>query len=283
MEAGEIAKDSLEYGISLVDDGVSVLEIAEKVEKRILAKGAQVAFPANIGIDDVAAHFTPTHDERLALKRGQVVKVDIGAHIDGYIADCARTIEVSTNRNSDLILASSEALDAALSVARAGVKVRDVGGAIEDVIHSFGFEPIHNLTGHALKRYSLHAGLSIPNYRADSGALSDGDVVAIEPFATTGQGYVEGRIPGNIFRVNPNMKIEDDVVKKLSEIYKTLPFSERVCTRLTDKSRKFIKTMVKRRIFYSYPILKEIKGGIVSQCEDTLLITKEGCELITSS
>src|SRR4030067_985094 len=100
---------------------------------------------------------------RLALRRGNVVKLDLGAQVDGYIADTAVTVEVGTRNWTDLIKASEVALETAIEVCRPKTPTRLLGAAIERGIESYGDKPISDLTGHPTERYKLHAGKSIPN------------------------------------------------------------------------------------------------------------------------
>ena len=97
--AGKIAAKAREYGIDLLKPGVSFLEIADKVESKIIENGAGLAFPVNISINEIAAHFSPKHDDKtLSLKKGDVVKLDIGTHFEGYIADTAVTVEIESHK-----------------------------------------------------------------------------------------------------------------------------------------------------------------------------------------
>ena len=101
--AGNIAAQARNFGVDLIKPGVSFLDVANSVESKILKSGAGLAFPVNISINEIAAHFSPRHDETLVFKKGDVVKLDVGAHIDGFIADTAVTVEVETHNYDDLI------------------------------------------------------------------------------------------------------------------------------------------------------------------------------------
>src|SRR3989337_574453 len=200
--AGRIAREAKELGVSLCRDGTSLLDIAERIEAHMRSRGAPPAFPTCISLDQVAAHYSPLHDDRLALRRGNVVKLDLGAQVDGYIADTAVTVEVGTRNWTDLIKASEVALDTAIEVCRPKTPTRLIGAAVERAIESYGFKPISNLTGHTIERYSLHAGKSVPNVGGmGDDVIEAGDILAIEPFSTNGAGKVEGRKTGNIYRV----------------------------------------------------------------------------------
>ena len=287
-QAGEIAGKARDYGASLVKEGAKLLDVAESVEKFIIDRGAGIAFPVNLSINSQAAHYTPTHDDEKVFRRGDVVKVDVGAQVDGYIGDTAVTVEVGTGHQKRLIDASSEALEAAISIIRPGVSVREVGSAVSSVIASFGLRPVRNLTGHQLKQYILHAGLSIPNVDdGDNTTLKEGMAVAVEPFASTGAGVVDGRTSGNIFHAVRIRHVSDGAVDSLItaiEDMRGLPFSERYLYKSDPDPERFSKHLRKLHrmgVIRPYPILSDIKGGLVSQREHSLLITADGCEVLT--
>src|SRR2546427_11986620 len=161
--AGRIAAEARVKGVALCKEGASLLAIAEAIEAHMRSRGTPPAFPTCLSIGHIAAHYSPTHNDKLALKRGDVVKLDLGAQVDGYIADTAVTVEVGSRNWTDLIKASEVALETAIEVCRPKTPTRLIGSAIERAIESYGFKPISNLTGHTIERYHLHAGKSIPN------------------------------------------------------------------------------------------------------------------------
>jgi methionyl aminopeptidase len=286
-KAGKIAKEARDHGAELIQENTSILEVVTKIEDMIVSRGARVAFPVNIAIDDIAAHYTPKHDDvKLTFQRGNVVKLDVGAHIDGYIADTAVTVEVSTRNWQDLINASREALDVAIDMVKPGVNLGHIGKAVAQTIMQFGFKPISNLTGHSLEQYKLHAGISIPNieeYYPEK--VEAGHVLAIEPFASNGAGEVKGYKMSNIYRYSRERVINDKdalfILSKIKKYRKSLPFSERWCTRYLKNPSRAIHKLMQARIIAMYPILKDKTGGMVSQTEHTVIVTKKGCEVIT--
>ncbi len=289
--AGKIAADARDYGVTLLKPGARFLDIATEIENRIKKNGASLAFPVNIALNTLAAHYSPRHDDQSIFKRGDIVKLDVGAHVNGYIADTAITLELETHVYDMMIQASSEALKKAISVLNVVTPLSEVGKTIEKTITSYGYKPIKNLMGHGLDRYELHSGLSIPNVGALGGKtkLKDGDVVAIEPFATNGVGHVISGDGSNIYLRNDSLKakfIRDSKTKllfeKISINYKTLPFSERWCH---DMFPNGIDIALKKLSFLGltkhYPQLLEAKGGMVTQKEHTVIIKEDECEVIT--
>jgi methionyl aminopeptidase len=285
--AGRIGADALRLGVSLAKEGAKLLDIAETMENRVRQLGAKPAFPVNICVNEVAAHYSPTHDDQLSLKRGQVVKLDLGAHVDGYVADTARTVEISTRNWTNLIKASEVALDAAIEVVRPNVPTRMIGSAVERTIESYGFKPVVNLTGHSIEKFVLHAGKSIPNVGdRTSDILAKGDVVAIEPFSSSGAGKVEGRRPSNIYRLLRVRDMKNDDVNRMirfiDESFRGLPFSERWCFRFDDRATAILKKLQRAGLVTAYKQLVDVGNGMVAQTEHTMLVTEEGARLTTA-
>lgn len=202
LKAGRVAAQCLRFAREAVREGTPAIEIARQIDDLILTSGCRPAFPVNISIDADAAHYTPEEGDGVVFRSGQVVKVDVGVHHDGYISDSAVTVEVSTDTWKRLIEASEVALERALTMLRPGMPVTSISAVIEQTIRASGFNPVENLTGHHLERYTIHAGGSIPNIKATAeGVLREGDIIALEPFATPGAGRVESTGFGNIYRL----------------------------------------------------------------------------------
>src|SRR3989475_5079235 len=200
FRAGRISREARERAVALVKEGGLLLEVAEEVEDLMRKRGAKPAFPTCISIDHVAAHYSPTHDDTLRFRHGNVVKLDLGAQLDGWIADTAVTLEVGTRNWTELVRASELALQTAVEAVHAGVSTRVIGEGIQRAIEAHGYRPVRNLTGHTIERYLLHAGKSVPNIAHGHDFLEAGEVVAIEPVASSGAGQVDGRRTRNIYR-----------------------------------------------------------------------------------
>jgi methionyl aminopeptidase len=290
-QAGAIAKDARDYGVSLLKPGVRLLDVATRLETRITGNGAGLAFPVNIAVNTLAAHYSPRHDDMLEFKQGDVVKLDVGAHIDGYIADTAITVEIGTHSYETMISASSKALEKAIEVLKAGTPLSDVGALVQETITGYGFKPIDNLMGHGLGRFELHTGLSVPNVKgiALNMRLKEGDVLAIEPFATNGMGHVVSGAGSNIYLCNQGLKsklIRDSKTKllfeKMTAQFGTLPFAERWYHELFPTSGDLaLKKLSFLGVTKQYPQLFEAKNGIVTQKEHTVIVKENGSEVIT--
>jgi len=286
--AGRIARKAREKALSIVREGVSLIEVCNLLEGLILDEGAKPAFPCNICINDVAAHYTPTIGDTSIIPPKSLVKIDIGVCVDGYIADTAITISLDTSLQP-MVEAVNTALLEAVKIVKPGVQASTIGGLIQRVITSRGFKPIRNLTGHEIARYNLHAGLSIPNIQtARSEKLQLNHVYAIEPFATTSDGggeVVSSKIT-TIYRLNvEKLKLEKlEEEKKLLELiyerFNSLPYTPRWIPDFERFSRVHERIARMGKI-YSYPVLVERKGKPVAQAEHTITVTEKGCEVIT--
>ena len=289
--AGRVAADVRTYGVSLIKEGSRFVDVANAIETRILKQECSIAFPVNISRNEIAAHYSPRHDDLSVFRKGDVIKLDVGVHVDGFIADTTTTVEVGTSQYTKLIAASKTALDNAILQVRNHASVTDVGKTIEETIRSYGFTPIDNLTGHSMARYVLHAGLSIPNITDTAFStvkLKSGDVVAIEPFASDGAGHVISGSGSNIYLYIDSLKgklVRDQqarmALQKIKTTFTSLPFAQRWCMKNFSNADTVLKKLSFSGLLKHYPQLIDKEKGMVSQAEHTLLVTEDGCEVIT--
>jgi methionyl aminopeptidase len=266
-----------------VDVDVPLIEVANFVEESIRKEGAEPAFPCNISRDRMAAHYTPGAKD-VSTFGESMTKLDIGVHVDGYIADAAITVDLSGH--PELVEASQAALDAAIELITPGADTADIGAAIERAITGYGFKPVSNLTGHGLERYSAHVGPIIPNKVLDKGvALKEGDVIAIEPFATNGSGRISEASQTEIFGFSGHRPVRSPQARELSKViqekYKTLPFARRWL--VGERIDYALSQLLRAGIIHSYPVLWEVEGALVSQAEHTVIVQENGCEVTTRS
>ena len=178
--------------------------------------------------------------------------------------------------------ASNKALERAIEVVHAGVDTADISAVIEQTITDSGFRPVVNLTGHGLERYTQHAPPAIHNRRTQSGIkLKEGQVIAIEPFSSNGNGRVYETGKAEIFgfvKAKPVRSTEARAILKEIEAFKSLPFAKRWLRGRVDIGLKQLETA---GIIHPYPVLKD--RGLVSQAEDSLIVTADGSEVITRS
>jgi methionyl aminopeptidase len=290
VKAGKIASQVREYARTQDHTGRSLSEICNDIEQEIFKKGGEPAFPVNVSLNDIAAHYTAVPNDPIIVKNTDVLKIDVGVHIDGYIADTAVTVSYDT-KYQNLIDIAERALDEAIGISRSNTRVSDIGRIIEKTITKYGCKPIQNLSGHSLERYTIHAGKSIPNIWTigHSFNLSVNNVYAIEPFVTTsdGQGIVyEGKIK-NIFSIGSRKRTKeqktDDFLEYLWDKFKTLPFALRwIVNEYEEKEALYLlETLVKKKNVHAYPILVEGANRIVVQAEHTIIPQESNTLTIT--
>ncbi len=280
-KAGEILARVRDEASSMIDVGVSILEVANFVEETTKALGGEPAFPCNISRDRVAAHDTPRPQDGSVFGE-EMVKLDIGVHVDGYIADSAVTVDLGGH--PDLVEASRAGLAAAIELVEPGVSTADLGAAIEDAIRGYGYNSVANLTGHGLGRYQAHGEPSVPNRRVEKGIeLKAGDVIAIEPFATDGVGRISESPQAEIFSFVAKRPVRAPqaraLLKQVQESYSTLPFARRWL--LGERTDYAIAQLFRAGILHRYPLLWEAEGTLVSQAEHTVVVLENGREVTT--
>jgi methionyl aminopeptidase len=286
--AGRIAKECREWAVANIRPGVHVRHVLESVEDMIRARGAEPGFPAQSSRNSVAAHYCSPPGDELTYQEGDCVKVDIGVHVDGYVADTAASVDLSTDgRWKPLIRASVDALSAAIATVGPGVSVGKIGAAIERAIVGAGFQPVRNLTGHGLGRWKVHTPPQIPNYGENGGGfLREGMVFAIEPFACTGRGYIRERGRAEVFMmVHPPRKakgLDRDVLRAI-EAWRGLPVARRYFRDLDPVLvEETISRLAKQGSLMRYPPLVEEDGVMVAQTEHSLYLGPEGVEVLTA-
>ena len=253
IKAGKIAAEVRENVRKKNWVGTTVFDICEEIENEIKKRGAKCAFPVNTSINEVAAHYTAEPNDQLTISDSDLVKIDLGAQINGYIADTAVTVCYDSQFDM-LVQTAEDALNDAMSMIKVGVKSSDVGRAIEKRIKQMGFIPIANLSGHSLEQYTIHAGKSVPNIWSIGSFRFSEEAFACEPFVTTGEGlgFVhEGKIK-NIFALSTRKKTKDKEADKLLDYiwdnFNTLPFALRWIKEWDEnEARDLLTILIKKK------------------------------------
>ncbi|MEA2035881.1 MAG: type II methionyl aminopeptidase [Nanoarchaeota archaeon] len=277
-QAGKIAAQALAYGKELIKKDAKALDVCNKVEEKIAELGALPAFPAQVSLNETAAHFCPEENDDTIFS-DQIVCLDVGVHVDGFIGDNACSVDLSGN-NSELVKSSQEALKAAIEKVKVGVKLSEIGKAIEDTIIGLGFQPVRNLSGHGLDQYNIHSSPTIPNFDTKEDAILGKQVIAIEPFATTGTGMIGEKGDASVFSLKEKKSVRVGFVRNiLKQIgsYNDLPFTTRWLTsKFSEPQVNYALNQLKQlEILRSYPPLVERSNGLVSQAEHSLLVDDE--------
>jgi methionyl aminopeptidase len=289
VKSGRILAQVREFVKKLPIQDKPLLDICEQVEGKIREFGANPAFPCNIGINEVAAHYTsPWNDTRL-VPENSLVKIDFGVELDGFITDTAITLSLNPTYDS-MIVAAESALQEALSAVAPGRKLSEIGAVVERCIQRYGFRPIRNLTGHKIDRYTIHAGKSVPNVSGiESGRFEAGEVFALEPFVTLkeAEGAVRDSDGAYILRFvrmkGAKSKEANELAEHIRETYRTLPFASRWIHRSwSGDAETAMQELIKNRCITGYPVLVEASGSVVSQAEHTIIVTEGGCRVLTA-
>lgn len=286
--AGRIAAECREWAREEIKPGVRVRDVLEGIESRIAKAGAAPAFPAQSSRNSVAAHYCSAPDDEMTYEVGDCVKVDVGVHVDGYIGDTACSKDLSTDgRWTPLISSSENALAAAIAAVEPGIRTGEIGGAVERTIMAAGFEPVRNLTGHGLDRWKVHTAPQVPNYaERGGGRVSLGAVIAIEPFASTGRGYIHERGKAEVFMMSrPPMRakgLDKDVLREIQS-WRGLPFARRYFLKFpTEAVEDTFAKLARQGSLVRYPPLVEDEGVMVAQTEHTMFVGPDGVEILTT-
>jgi len=288
-EAGKVAAEVRKIMRKTVREGMRIIDVCENTEGLIRRLGGKPAFPCNVSINEIAAHYTSPPDDKGIIPKNSIVKVDIGTHVDGYVADTAVTICFNPEHDS-MVAAAEDALKVAIETIHAGMFTSKLGSAVQKTIESHGFKPVSNLTGHQVGRYTVHAGRSLPNVvHISTTRVHEGEMYAVEPFVTPKE--ASGRV-GNgreitIFRLKKHKSMQTTEAKQLLQYmeteFHTLPFAERWLQNCPLKSRykQAFAEIRRSNCLSEYPIFVEVSGKPVAQAEHTLRVTANGCEVIT--
>lgn len=280
--AGRIAAEARELGASLVAPGVRLFDVATRVEAFVAEQGAALAAPCCLSIGDEAAHYSPRLGDEREFQEGDLVKVDVSVHVDGWIADNAMTLEVSTDRHRALIDAARAATDAAVAAVRPGGAIADASGAAEQALLSRGVRPVSNLTGHNILRHTLHGGVHIPSVAAQArGTFEPGMALAIEPFATAGVGEIRESGEGNIYRLLSPKPQRDPLARKLLDhvrkTHPSMPFPGRALAGVVPDAKLpyALRLLERSGALLHYGVLREVSGAPVAQFEHTVLVLED--------
>ncbi len=289
INAGKIASEVRENARRKNHVGSTLEEICNSIEKEIESKGGKCAFPVNVSLNEIAAHYTAEPNDTITVKDTDLLKIDLGVQINGHIADTAVTVCYDPKYDF-LVQAAESALREAMAIIRVGTKSSDVGKTIENTVKQMGGIPIANLSGHSLEQYTIHAGKSVPNiWSIGSFSFQSTEAYACEPFVTTpdGSGFVrEGKIR-NIFSLVTRKRTKDDEVNKLIETiwqkFNMLPFALRwLIPEYNEKTaRELLERSIKNKIVRSYPILVEANEQRVAQAEHTFIPKENGVTVTT--
>ena len=281
--AGKIAGKAIIFGRELIKPGVLVVDALDKIEAFIKENGGEMAFPAQVAINDFAAHFCPLQDDTTVFKSTDIIKLDLGVHIDGFIADNEITIIFKQDNDiyeelSRIKKASEDALNNALKIIRPQVTLGEIGLIIQESIAKYDLSPIRNLSGHGLGKYSVHEHPTVPNFNTnDKTELEYNQMIAIEPFSTNGHGMIFESSNSTLYSVVRQKPVRSMITREIlrdMQAFNKLPFTSRWLTKKHSiaKVNYAIKELLSQEIIHTYPPLIESKHGLVGQSEHTVIV-----------
>ncbi|MEZ5963221.1 MAG: type II methionyl aminopeptidase [Planctomycetota bacterium] len=287
-QSGRISARTREHCKQMIQVGARLEDIARAAEAMIVELGGKPAFPAQLSRNHIAAHYCSPPGDATVIQAGDIVKLDLGTHVDGYVTDNAVTVDLGAGAQSALVAASQTALENAIALMGPGASLTEIGGRIEDTIKAFGFNPVFNLTGHGVARYVIHCQPTVPNYRdRNASRLRPHQTIACEPFASDGAGYIESKGKAEVFGLKRRLKPRDRVGPELTaalEACEGLPFARRTLLEHLGGEREVENGLRQLRqigVLIEYPPLVE-KGGVrVAQTEHTIYIHETGAEVLT--
>ena len=289
LKAGSIAGEVRENVRKTDWIGSTLAEICDYAESEIIKRGAKCAFPVNTSLNEIAAHYTAEPNDTKTVSDTDLVKIDLGAQINGYIADTAVTVNYDPQYDQ-MVQTAEDALQNAMSMIKSGVKSKDVGRTIQKTIQDMGFKPIANLSGHSLDQYTIHAGKTVPNmWTIGSFSFSENEAFACEPFVTTKNalGFVRNGKTKNIFGLVSRKKTKDEEADRMTDYiwnnFNMLPFALRWLLKEWEEkeARRLLEILVKKKVVHAYAILVEANGKTVAQAEHTFIPTQNGVTITT--
>jgi len=288
-QAGMVASEVREEMRRHVQEGMPIIDICERAESLIRTKGAKPAFPCNVSVNEIAAHYTSPSKDRRMIPQDSLVKIDIGVHVDGYIADTATTVCFNPEYE-DLMHTAEEALKKAVELLRPELFTAKFGSVVAGVVKARGFKVVSNLTGHKIARYLIHAGKSLPNvFHISASRVKLGEVYGVEPFVTLpdAAGKVESGVEAHIFRFLKRKSVKNPYAKQLlnhiQKNFRSLPFTERWLQGCVPHNhyRAAFTELLSSKSLMAYPVFVEASGKPVAQAEHTVLIIEDGCLVLT--
>jgi len=306
--AGKIANETLEKVIAKAVPGANIVELCtlgdEEIEKEVkkvygkkkLEKG--IAFPTCISVNEICGHFSPLKSEPASLKDGDLVKIDLGVHIDGFIAIAAHTIVVTSSpdavvegRKADVIHAAYNALQAALRLLKPGQKNNDATEVIGKVAESYQCNPVEGVLSHELKKHLIDGNNCIINKSTFDQKVEDyefqlNEVFGLDIIVSTGEGKPkETELRTTVFKraiekaYSLKLKASRQFFSELNERYPTLAFSIRSFEDETS-AKLAVNECVKHELLHAYPVLAEKEGELVAQFKYTVMILKGGTAVV---
>mmetsp|Transcript_40461 Transcript_40461/g.89906 ORF Transcript_40461/g.89906 Transcript_40461/m.89906 type:complete len:391 (+) Transcript_40461:54-1226(+) len=320
--AAEIANKAIAAVIAEVKDGAKVVDLCncgdnlinKEVEKifkgKLIEKG--VAFPTCVSVNSTVGHFSPASDDTTTVKDGDIVKIDLGVHIDGFISTQAQTVVVQAGdaaikgRAADVIAAARTAYEAALRLIRPGKKVSDVAGPLQKIVEAYGCNLVEGVMSHQMKQFIIDGNKCVlnkpsPEHKVEDAEFAENEVYAIDIVVSTGDGKTkvldekETTVYKRALDMEYQLKLKASraVFSEINRRFPAMPFTVRALVEgveKDDKSKELAKQLklgmvecLNHGLLHPYPVLHEKSGELVAQVKHTVLLMPNGSDQVTKA
>ena len=303
-KGAECHRQVRKYAQRIIKPGRKMIDICEDIEKilRFITNQNTIhcgqSFPTGCSLNHVAAHYTPNSGDETVLDYDDVCKFDFGTHINGFVIDTAFTVAFNPIYDN-LLLASKEATNTGIKLAGIDARLGEIGAGIQEVLESYEVElngknykikAIKNLCGDTVGQYKVHAGKSVPIVKKeDNTKMEEGEMYAIETFASTGKGWVTDKNDCSHYMIDEYAvgdKIRGDKPRQLFnhiyKNYKTLAWCRRWLEEDGFKNHSLaLRQLIDQGLVNPYPPLADIDGCYVSQFEHTFMLKPTKKEIFT--
>lgn len=276
-------------GDRLITEGTSKEFKGKDIEKGI-------AVPTCVSVNNCVGHCSPPADSDLTLASGDIVKIDLGAHFDGFIAQAAHTIVVGdepvTGRAADVIAAAHAAYEAACRLVKAGKSSAEVGPVLTKIAEAYDCKLVEGVLSHEMKRFIIDGSKAIvprpaADQRPEEFETEVGEVYALDVVVSTGEGKArvldekETTIFKRALDVQYQLRIKAsrEVLSEISRKHPTMLFSSRGLE--APRARYGLVECVSHDLLQPYPVLYERQGALVAHFKGTVLLVPNGVDRIT--
>ena len=262
--------------------GTPLLDLAELIEREIVCQGALPAFPVSLAVNEEVAYHSPSRATSTTLERGDLLKIDVGAHVSGYIVDTAITLEIGTARHARLIRAAERAVQEAQHLTRDGSSTSVIAQHIEHCIAREGFRTVCARYGHSIDRFRLHGAVTIARSPHTNVRLNEGDIIAVEATLTAGPVALK-RKDAEIYSLRPRFDVTScsiearNLFSHLLAEYGALPFSVRWIDETGSMRPAALRELLKKGALVAYPKVVKAQKNVVAHVERSVIVTKNGC------
>lgn len=306
--AAEIANKALQTVIADCKPGVKVVDLCEKGDslireltgnvyknaKKKIEKG--VAFPTCASVNNVVCHFSPLASDETTVSENDIVKIDLGCHIDGFVAVVAHTHVVQegpiTGRAADVVAAANTAAEVALRLIRPGKKNKEVTEALQKVAAAYDCKVAEGVLSHQMKQFVIDGNkvilsLTNPETRVDDAEFEENEVYAVDIVMSTGEGKPklldekQTTIYKRAVDKNYHLKIKASrfIFSEINQKFPLMPFTARALEE--KRARLGLVECVNHELLQPYPVLHEKPGDYVAHIKFTVLLMPNGSDRIT--